>query len=53
MGYFWEIYNQPAFDFIERVCGVRPPPDGGPPGIIGVVRFDDLFLDVFWTSNYF
>ena len=25
--------------FIERVCGVRPPEDGGPTGIIGVVRF--------------
>ena len=32
----------PAFDFIEKVCGVRPPPDGGPTGIIGVVRFDDM-----------
>ena len=34
--------DEPAFDFIERVCGVRPPADGGPLGIVGVVRFDAM-----------
>lgn len=32
----------PAFDFIERVCGVRPPEDGGATGIVGMVRFTDM-----------
>jgi hypothetical protein len=34
--------DRSAFDYIERVAGVRPPEDGGALGIVGVVVFDAM-----------
>ena len=40
-----QVGSTDAFAFIERVCGRRPPADGGPLGIVGVARVEAMVVE--------